>query len=343
MTRAQQRIGILGAGFISNYHIDGLRQAGAEVAAIYSRRAASAQAKAEQFGIPDWTTDEEALLQRDDLDAVIIATPDFMHEPHALAAIRAGKPALLQKPMARTSAECRRIIDAANAAGVPLYVSFMHRYFPEVAQARVYLEQGLIGQIYTARLRSATPGADWNAWFYSREQVGGGAVMQIGIHGIDLLRHLFGEIEAVRATTALLKTPRTLADGSSIIPDNEDTMFATYWLSGGVLASHEVSYNEVAGTDRFRLEIYGEKGTLWLRTERGRLAFCLSGQSGEWALPELPPPDFALRQHRHFLDMLSSAAPPDDSARAGLASVLVAEAIYRSSEHGAWENIESLR
>jgi predicted dehydrogenase len=338
MNRHPLRIGVLGAGFISDYHLEGLQAVGAVIPILYSNAEASARRQAEGYGIPSWTLSAELVFERRDLDAVVIATPDFTHETLALAAIRAGKPALVQKPMARTSAECRRMVDAAEAANVPLYVSFMHRYFPEIEALRALLAEGTLGRVYSIRLRNATQGADWAPWFYQRDAVGGGVVLQLGVHGIDLLRHLFGEIEALSAATALMKSERRLADGTIVRPDNEDTALVTYRMASGALATHEIIYNEAAGTDRFRLEVYGERGTAWLRTERGPLAFSLEG--GAWTAPPLPDESVTVRQHRHFAAMLCDEAPDDRSARDGLMSVQIAETIYRAAETGKWERVE---
>ena len=165
--------------------------------------------------------------------------------------------------------------------------------------------------------------------------------MQLGVHGIDLLRQLFGEIVAVSATTSLKKPVRCLVDGTPVCPDNEDLALITYRFASGLLAVHEVSYTELAGTDRFRMEIYGDQGTAWLRTERGRLAVYAPAYFGHkgWLTPDLPPPRFGWCLHRHFVDMVQGKAPPDDSARDGLATILVAEAIYRSNESGKWEEV----
>jgi len=335
------RVAILGAGFISDYHITGLQEAGAQVVAIFGQTEAKVREKAQRFGIPSATTSYQDILARGDIQAVVIATPDFTHKELALAAIRARKAVLLQKPMARTSQECLEIIEAAQAAGVPLLVSFMHRYFEEVEAVRDALAHGAIGPVFLVRQRNATPGADWAAWFYSKEKVGGGVVLQLGVHGIDLLRYLFGEIEAVKAATAIMKKQRTLADGTVVIPDNEDLAVAIYRFASGTLAIHEICYNEVAGTDRFRMEIYGEQGSAWLRTERGRLAIYAPQYLGRqgWFIPDLPPSRVGWRQHRHVLAMLRGDQPLDTSARDGLATLLIAEAIYRSANSGQWEEV----
>lgn len=341
MGETRPKVGMIGAGFISDYHIQGLQAAGAEVAAIASLAGDTARAKAAQFGIASHTANYREILGNPEIDAVVIATPDFTHRDIAVEAAEAGKPVLLQKPMARTSQECRDIIAAAEQHDVPLYVSFMHRYFEEVSKAQELLAQNALGQVLSIRMRNATPGAFWAAWFFDRENVGGGVHMQLGVHGIDLLRYLFGEIEAVRATTALLKPERTLADGTVVRPNSEDLVFATYRFASGVLATHESAYNEVAGTDRFRMEIYGDKGTAWLRSERGLFAVYAPeylGQEG-WFVPRLAASAEGLRQHAHFLAMVAGDAPPDTSARDGLATLLVAEAVYRSAESGSWEEV----
>ena len=343
MHRKTFNIGMIGAGFISAYHLAGLHEAGARVTAIAGADPEGLAHRAAQFAIPRTTTDYREVLADPAIDAVVIATPDYLHREHAIAALEAGKPALLQKPMARSSAECRAIIAAAQATGVPLFVSFMHRYLEEIEQVRPLLERGVLGRVHSVRQRNATPGADWAAWFYRRENVGGGVLLQLGVHGIDLLRHLFGEIVRVRATTALMIRERMLADGTVVRPNAEDLVIATYEFASGMIAAHECAYAEVAGTDRYRMEIYGTDGTVWLRTERGRLAYYAPAHLGQpgWFAPDIRTEQVGLRQHRHFLDMLSGAAPPDDSARDGLVSLLVAEAVYRAAEHGGWQEVET--
>ena len=86
------------------------------------------------------------------------------------------------------------MIAATRAAGVRLQVSFMHRYFEEGGASPKILAGGKTGPVFAVRMRNATPGPDWKTWFFSRANVGGGVVMQLGVHGIDVLRHLFGDI-----------------------------------------------------------------------------------------------------------------------------------------------------
>lgn len=339
------RIGAIGAGFIADYHLAGLAAAGgADVRVVCGRTPETTQALATRYGIPEIATDWRQVLGRKDIDAVVITTPDNTHAEIAIAAAQAGKAILLQKPMATSSAECRKVIAAARAARIHLQVSFMHRYFEEVVRTREILAEGKVGKVFSVRMRNATPGPDWKTWFFSRAAVGGGAVMQLGVHGIDVLRHLFGDIVAVSGTTAIRKTERTLVDGTVVRPDNEDQALAIYKFHDGLIASHEMSFSELHGCDRFTLEIYCAEATIWLRSMRGRLALyapAVTGVKG-WVVPDLPNPPMGARHHAHFLDIVRGKAPPDTTPNDGLATVLVAEALYRAAACGQEQAIEPI-
>lgn len=324
-------VAIAGAGFIASYHLDALaRLPAVTLRAVMSRSVVTARALADRFGIADATDDLAALLARADVQAVVVATPDDTHEAVAGACLAAGKAVLLQKPMAGDSAACRRLIAAAARHGADLQLSWMHRHFEEVAAARALVQQGAIGRVTSVRLRNATPGPDWGRWFFAAERVGGGVVLQLGVHGIDLLEHLFGPIVGLSARMATLVPQRRLANGEAVAVGNADSAWATYRLASGIVASHEMSMIEAAGCDRFRMEIYGTTGTIWLRTERGRLAIAASAQGG-WSAPELPQAPLGLLHHQAWIEGLTGAAPKQETAHAGLRSLLVAEAIARSA------------
>lgn len=330
------RVGIAGAGFISDYHIGGLIGAGAEVVCVASPTLERAQTKARQYGIPEATADVEGMLARTDLDLMVIATPDATHEQLSLVAIDAGRAVLLQKPMERTTAAAERIRVAAERAGTPLFVSFMHRYFDEVVALQNILAQGVLGRIMTVRQRNATPGADWAGWFYDASQ-SGGVVAQLGVHGIDLLRYLFGEIDGVLAIENRTEHTRRLADGSEVDVDIIDLATAIYRFDNDLTGTHEMSYREVAGTDRFRMEIYGERGTAWLRTERGRLAYAVAGDGKpEWHVPDLPESVEGVRQHAHVLAMIRGDEPWDTSAYDGVRAMQIVDAIAASAADARW-------
>lgn len=331
------RVGFVGAGFISDYHLSGLAATGAaEFVVIASSTAEKAARQAQRYGIPYHTNDWRDVLRRDDVDAVVITTPDHTHAEIAIAAAEAGKAVLLQKPMAPTSAECEAIVAAAERCGTLLVVSFMHRYFDEVVALREVLAQGGLGEVLSVRMRNATPGPDWNAWFFKKELVRHGVVAQLGVHGIDLVRHLFGPIARVKATVARLQPERVLADGTRVANEIDDHAFALYRFRAGPLATHEMTFAEQAGCDRFRLEVYGSEGTAWLRFPSQGLALWAPRVTGarEWVNPPLPNRPFGQLQHAHFLAQVRGEEPPDGTGLDGLQSMRVVEAIYRAAETG---------
>jgi predicted dehydrogenase len=335
---AKETIGIavLGAGFIAEYHLAGLAAAGgASVRLLVGLAEAKTAALAQRFDIPEISKDWRIALDRPEIDAVIIATPDDTHEEIAVAAATAGKSILLQKPMAGTASGCRNIIRAAEQAGVDLQVSFMHRWFEEVEQARGLLAEGVIGRVHSVRIRNATPGADWGDWFFTKAAVAHGVVDQLGVHGIDLAGQLVGAIQEVSARTAVLVPTRTLRDGRVIAVENIDTAFAIYGFADGAMGTHEMSQVEIKGCDRFRFELYGECGTLWLRSERGRLAIYAPQRFGnEWHCPELPELPPGQRHHAAWLAGLTGRAPRLATARDALRGMLVVEAIQKSASQG---------
>ncbi|MBT6274178.1 MAG: Gfo/Idh/MocA family oxidoreductase [Chromatiales bacterium] len=323
-------IALVGPGTISEYHLNGLAVTGRTVLkAIVGRRLETARALAERFPAESVSDDLNAILSRDDVDALVVTTPDHTHESIAGAALTAGKHVLLQKPMSNSYASCRRIMDAADRSAASLQVSFMHRYFEEVCAAQTLLASGAIGTVTSARMRNATPGPDWGGWFFDPAFVRSGVVAQLGIHGIDLLTHLLGPVTHVSARLDTLVPHRRLADGGTVEVKNPDTALATYRMANGIVASHEMSMVEVAGCDRFRLEIYGTQGTLWLRSERGALA--IANEHGEWSTPPLGEPAFGRRHHDRWLDGLDGSLPAEHTAADAVAGMQILESIERSA------------
>lgn len=333
----QVGVAMLGAGSIAAYHLDGLAAAGgASLRVVASRTADKARRLAAAYGNCDWTDDWRAALERHDVDAVIIATPDPTHEQIALAAAAAGKHILLQKPMAGDSAACRRIAAAAERAGVDLQVSFMHRHFEEVMLARTLLQEQAIGAVHSVRVRNATPGPDWGDWFFDAANVANGVVHQLGVHGIDLVGWLLGPIRDVSARMTIQQPTRLLQDGRTIAVGVPDTALANYGFACGAVGSHEMSMVEIHGCDRFRIELYGASGTLWLRSERGRLALWAPRRHGDqWWQPTLDDVPLGRRHHAVWLDGITGRAAREHTARDAIAGMQVVEAIAHSARHAS--------
>jgi predicted dehydrogenase len=330
------RIALIGAGFISEYHLEGLRHVPqARVELICDPRREAADEMAARFGILETCPDCATVLTREDIDAVLVTTPDYTHRDLVVAAAGSGKHVMVQKPMANTSAHCEEMIAAARTAGVKLFVSFMHRYFPESIKAREFIENRTIGEVQMVRIRNATSGPDWGSWFFQRGKVGGGAQFQLGTHGIDLVRYFVAEIEEVYAAGKICCPERKLKDGSSHRVEVEDLVQAVYRAEKGAIVSHEITFCQYKGCDRFEAEIYGTRGTIFLRKPMGLLAICAESLGGkDWVVPELESPPFGSRQHQAFIEDILLDRRPDASGEDGLATIRVAEAIDQSMREG---------
>ncbi|MEX1172430.1 MAG: Gfo/Idh/MocA family oxidoreductase [Chloroflexota bacterium] len=329
------RVGVIGSGEISEYHLGGLAAVeDVEVVVIAARTAKRAAVRARRFGIAEVADDWRRVVDRPDLDAVVIATPDETHPEIVAAAIESRKAILVQKPIATSLDAARPLVAQARAANVLLSVSFMHRHFEEVVALRDLLIGGVLGRPLTARIRNATSGPLWSPWFYHRPATGtGGVVIQLGVHGIDLLAHLLGPIRSVTARAETLAPERRLADGSHVAVEVVDHALASYEFASGALASHEMSWAEVAGTDRFRLEVYGTDGTAWVRWPTDGLAVHTEGPGGMrgWFRPDLAPEPPGARHHRAWIAQIRGDEPPDGTDLDALAGLDVIEAVHRAA------------
>jgi predicted dehydrogenase len=161
--------------------------------------------------------------------------------------------------------------------------------------------------------------------------------MQLGVHGIDLCQHLFGPITEVMAISQNLKPKRRLNNDRTVQSSLEDNVLAGYQFAAGHSGSHELSFTEVAGYDCFRLEVYFENTTVWLRTGKA-LAIVAKGTQGNtplWGAIDLPDEALGMAHHRHWLEIIREQAPVDDTPEVGLSTTVVAENIYRAASNSA--------
>ena len=198
------RLAIVGAGTIGSLHANSAAGLGVPVvAACDPDRDKAARLLAENGSSDGLATDRlETLLEDRSVDAVVIASPNRWHHEHALRCIDAGKAVLLEKPMAMTAEQCAEIHAAAKRAGVPLQIGFVCRFAPAVAMVRSLIESGRLGEIYHIKAmlyrRRGIPGL--GKWFTTRSESGGGVLIDIGVHVIDLALHLLGHPKPQRVS-----------------------------------------------------------------------------------------------------------------------------------------------
>ncbi|MEE2819681.1 MAG: Gfo/Idh/MocA family oxidoreductase [Planctomycetota bacterium] len=184
-------IGIIGAGMIGNVHAETAMRVETSIACVFDSNEEKRSAFAEKFGCEEETT-VESLLSRDDIDGVVIAVPNFQHATLAIQALEAGKHVLLEKPMALSIEECDKILKARDTSGKVLQLGFVCRYSPAAMKAKTMIDDGAIGNIVSIQAtllrQRGIPGL--GGWFTTKALSGGGCLIDIGVHLIDLVMHM---------------------------------------------------------------------------------------------------------------------------------------------------------
>ncbi|MDH2444041.1 Gfo/Idh/MocA family oxidoreductase [Amnibacterium sp. CER49] len=190
------RVGVVGLGFAGTTALDAFSSLpGVEVVALAGQEQPRLDELAESRGVPNRYHDWEDLVARDDLDVVSIGVPNHLHHPIALAALGSGKHVFCEKPLAPTGALAQEMVDAARTANRVLEIAFNHRRRADVQYIRRYLDEHDIGRIYHARSswrrRAGIPGL--GSWFTNRQMAGGGPMVDLGPHMLDIALHLMDE------------------------------------------------------------------------------------------------------------------------------------------------------
>ncbi|MDP9348801.1 MAG: Gfo/Idh/MocA family oxidoreductase [Gemmatimonadota bacterium] len=331
------RIGILGGGGISETHARAAREIpGVEITAVYGQNAEKAARLAGEYGGRAYSG-LEAFLDAP-LDVVLVGSPSGVHAEQAMAAARRGLHVLVEKPLDVSTERCDRLIEECERAGVKLGVFFQGRTAPEIAWLKRQVEAGALGELFlaAAQVRWYRPpeyysGSRWRGtWALD----GGGALMNQGIHTVDLLLWLLGDVARVSGRT------RTALHDIEV----EDTALALLEFTSGAVATLEATTAAYPGYPR-RLELSGTGGTVVVEHDR-----VVSADLREPPAEPLPRGEADanasassavisdVRAHRRvledFLDAVRTGAPPLCDGREGRRSVEVVEAVYRSARTG---------
>jgi len=275
LTARPLRFGIIGCGAIGPTHAGAIRQLGHVVAAVADPIEQRAAKVAERFEVECVCRDHVELLKRADLDAVCVCTPSGMHADHAVTALRAGRHVVIEKPMDITPAACDRIIDQAARSGKVLTVISQHRFDAATQVARGLIQAGQIGRIILAnadiRWFRTQHYYDEGEWRGTWRLDGGGALMNQGIHTLDLLQWLAGGVKKVWARTATAAHERI---------EVEDIAVLSLEFGGGAIGSLVAT---TAAYDGFpnRIEIFGTEGSILIEGDNLRRVVLKSGQTFE--------------------------------------------------------------
>lgn len=346
MTRAHT-VTLLGTGLIGGFYAAALHaQRGRDrVGVAYSRSEHRARAFAERWNVPRHTTDLRAAIEDASTDTVVIGLPNHRHEEAVTLAAQAGKAVLCTKPLGRTAAEALRMLETVERAGV--FHGYLEDlvYAPKTLKAIEAVRGGSVGDVLWVRSRETHPGPH-SAWFWSLDEAGGGALMDLGCHCAEIVRSFVGKqnrpVEVMCWTDTLVHPIEA-----------EDHAIALIRFESGAMGQVEVSWAFRGGMD-LRDEVAGTQGTVllnhWLRT--GFEMFSTGGTSGYvaekqesdrgWMFPvgdEVHELGY-IHMFSDMFDALDTGRAPTENFYEGYVVNAVLDACYRSARSKQWEPVQ---
>ena len=341
------KITLLGTGLIGQFYTMTLHsQRGRDrVHTVYSQTEEKSRTFAENWGISNHTSDMEKAVNDPETDVVIIGIPNDLHEKAVQLAAGAGKAVLCTKPLGRSAKEAISMLDAVEKAGV--FAGYLEDlcYTPKTLKALQSVKNGSLGTVLWARSRETHPGPH-SAWFWDRERAGGGAIVDLGCHCIEIIRNFIGkDIRPVE----VMCTSDTLVHPI----EAEDSAIGLIRFANKALGQFEVSWTFRGGMD-LRDEVSGTEGTIWLNhfLRTGFEMFTAAGQSGYvaekaesesgWLFP-VGDEVVELGYVDMFTDMFNSmekGTPPMETFYDGYVVNAIIDACYRSARSKKWEPVE---
>ena len=324
------RIGVVGVGAIAQIaHIPVLsKMRGAQLVALCDNDGPKARSLADRFGVPDVFTDIEDLLEFDELDAVIITTPNHLHEPHVLSALQAGVDVLCERPLALTARGVERLLGAAQRAERKVLTALNHRFRSDVQALDRFLRGGELGRLTGVRAGHYQIKKSLDGWRHRRAEAGGGAFFEYGLPLLDLALWLADFPEPVRVSAQMER-----GRGTSAV---EDSMFVYIECAQAMSLAFDVTWSYIGDEDRWWFEVLASRGNA--RLAPLRVVKEINGKP-----MDVSPGGAAARESAfiqsyraelaHFIAVLRQETPYEAPTEQVTVHRL-AEAIYKSADEG---------
>lgn len=329
--KAKTRVAIVGAGHVAQVaHIPAYRQnPNVELVAVVDEDPVKARRIQKQFGFHEWYEDASEMLKVADVDAVDVCTPNYLHAPMTIAALRSGKDVLCEKPLARNTEEAEQMVSTAEKEGRILMVAMNNRFRDDVAVLQKFIKGKELGDINFVKagwLRRAT---DWQerAWFTQKTKAGGGALLDLGTPLMDLAMWVSGLRKPLSVTCSIFgKKGRTGVEESAV---------SMVRFAGGACLTLEVNWNLREPQDQTFMQVYGTTGAAILnplqihRQIQGVLVN---------VTPAIARHNFYKESYNseidHFIDCVRKRRKPVASGRDALGVLEILDAMYRSAATG---------
>ena len=343
------KVGVIGTGGISGVHLGGYsRNPNVEIYALCDINEKNLAKRAEEYKVSRTFTDYREMLALKELDAVSVCTWNSAHAECAIAALRAGKHVLCEKPMALNTAQAQEMEKAAKESGKLLMIGFVRRFGNDCAVLKDFIDSGSFGEIYYAKAqylrRKGCPGG----WFGDKSRSGGGPLIDLGVHVIDLCRYLMGGPQPVSvygATFSKLGDRRHIKDArgysSTVVSkddifDVEDMATALIRFDNGAVLSVEASFSLNIEKDVGNIELFGTKAGCKLDPEltiftdmNDYLANVKLSQSTALSFDGLFDNEI-----NHFVECIETGKPCRNPAQDGVTLMKILDGIYESARTG---------
>ena len=341
-----KKIAMLGTGLIGTFYtmtLTGMRNKDV-VSVVAASCEESAKKFAKQWNIPKWTSSIEKAINDPETDVVVIGLPNHLHKEAVLLAVKAGKPVLCTKPLGRNAEEAFEMLESVEKAGI--FAGYLEDlvYTPKSLKAFSTVRSGALGRVLWTRSRESHSGPH-SDWFWKKEYSGGGAIVDMGCHCIEIGRNFIGkEIRPIEVTC--------WADTQVHPIEAEDSAIGLVRYENGAIGQFEVSWTFRGGMD-LRDEVSGTEGTIWLNhwLRTGFETFT-SGRGGSYVSEKtesdsgwlFPVGDevHALGYSHMFKDMLDSlddGKQPMETFYDGYVVNEIMDACYRAIESKKWEPV----
>ncbi|MFC3880512.1 Gfo/Idh/MocA family protein [Algoriphagus namhaensis] len=338
---------ILGGGFIGRFYAESLvgRRSKDKVKVVYSRSETTVDRFAKDYQVPAAFTDMEAAVSHQDAEIVIIALPNYLHEEAVMLCVKHKKSVLCTKPLGRTAEEALRMLEAVEKAGI--FGGYLEDlcYTPKFQKSLKSVQDGAIGRVLWAKSRETHPGPHAD-WFWDLEAAGGGAIVDLGCHCIEISRNFIGK--DIRPLEVMC-----WADTQVKPIDAEDHAIGLVKYENGAIGQFEVSWTFRGGMD-LRDEVMGTEGTIWVNSWlRTGFEIFTSGE-GKGYVAEKAEVDkgwqFPVGDEAHelgypnmFIDMfdaIEKGTQPQETFYDGYVVNAVIDAAYKSAKTKLWEPVD---
>jgi predicted dehydrogenase len=341
------RLAMLGSGFIGRFYADSIQgyRNSDKIVSVYSRREESAKKFADDYNVNHYTINMEEAIAHPDVQMVCIALPNNLHEEAVMLCCRHKKAVITTKPLGRNAAEAARMLKAVEQAGI--FNGYLEDlvYTPKFLKASESVRKGALGRILWAKSRETHPGPH-SDWFWDLEQAGGGCILDLGCHCVEISRSYIGkDIKPVEVMC--------WADTQVKPIDAEDHAIGLVKYENGAIGQFEVSWTFRGGLD-LRDEVMGTEGTIWINSFlRTGFEMFTSGKGADYVAEKaesnsgwLFPVGDELNElgYNHmFMDMFGAfeaSTLPKETFYDGYVVNAVLDAAYRSAKSKLWEPVQ---